>query len=88
MAEKKPGVHLFEGTPDGRQSDDVAMPTSRFRERFRALLDSEKSQHDGLKAKAREMEALIDALKPGRYRSLAITALEECVMWAVKGLTE
>ena len=80
-------THVYNGTPDARQSDDVAMPTSRFRPRYRALTDDEKALHDAIKTKAAELEALFETVKPGRYRSLGITALEEAVMWAVKELT-
>ena len=77
----------FEGAPDGRQTPDVNMPVSRFRPRYRALTDPEKALHDQLKYKAEELATLIETIKPGRYRSLALTALEESIMWAVKELT-
>lgn len=80
-------AHVYEGAPDARQSADTAEPVSRFRPRYRALTDDEKSLHDQIKAKASELEALIEQVKPGRYRSFGITALEEAVMWTVKGLT-
>ena len=80
-------ANVYEGAPDGRQSDKVDEPVSRFRPRYRALSDDEKSLHDALKSKASELEALFEQVKPGRYRSLAITALEESVMWVVKELT-
>jgi hypothetical protein len=51
-------ANTFEGTPDARQSEQTAMPTSRFRPRYRALTDDEKALHDDLKAKAVELEAL------------------------------
>jgi hypothetical protein len=79
--------NVFESEPDGRQSADVALPVSRFRPRYRALSDAEKAHHDAIKEKAAELETLFEAIKPGRYRSLAFTALEEAVMWAVKELT-
>ena len=79
--------HVFNGTPDGRQSADVAEAVSRFRPRYRALTDDEKALHDAIKGKAAELEALIECVKPGRYRSLGLTALEEAVMWTVKELT-
>ena len=78
---------IFEGKPDARQSGDVNMPTSRFRPRYRALTDDEKVLHDALKDKATELEALYAKVKPGRYNALAITALEQSVMWIVKELT-
>jgi len=86
--------HVFAGAPDARQSADVAHKVSRFRPTYRALTDDEKALHDNIKAKAMELEALIDTLNERkgaperwRYRALAMTALEEAVMWAVKGLT-
>lgn len=80
-------TNVYEGPIDGRQSDDVAHMVSRFRPTYRALTEDEKALHDSLKAKAVELETLIETIKPGRYRSLAITALEESIMWAVKELT-
>jgi hypothetical protein len=40
-----------------RQSDDVAMPVSRFRPKYRALNDEEKALHNEIKAKAAELES-------------------------------
>ena len=80
-------THVFEGAPDGRQSGEVTEPVSRFRPRYRALTDDEKALHDAIKAKAAELEALFERVKPGRYRSLGMTALEESVMWTVKEMT-
>lgn len=79
-------ANVFEGPTDGRQAD-TAIPVSRFRPRYRALTDTEKALHDDLKTKAAEMEALYEKVKPGRYHLLAITSLEESVMWIVKELT-
>ena len=79
--------HVYEGAPDARQSDRVDEPVSRFRPRYRALTDDEKALHDAIKAKAAELESLFERVKPGRYRSLGFTALEEAVMWTVKELT-
>lgn len=78
--------NVFEGKPDGRQAD-TAIAVSRFRPRYRALSDEEKALHDELKNKAAELEELFNKVKPGRYNSLAITALEQSVMWIVKELT-
>lgn len=80
-------ANVFDGEPDARQSDDVNEVVSRFRPKYRALTDQEKDLHDRLKAKAVELEALFEEVKPGRYRSLGFTALEESIMWAVKELT-
>jgi hypothetical protein len=80
-------AHTFEGTPDARQSADTTLKVSRFRPTYRALTDDEKALHDALKDKAAELEALFAQVKPGRYNALAITALEQSVMWIVKELT-
>lgn len=79
-------AHVYEGTPDGRQAD-TAIAVTRFRPKYRALTDEEKALHDEIKSKASELEALFERVKPGRYRSLGFTALEESVMWTVKELT-
>jgi hypothetical protein len=78
-------AHLFEGEPDARQSAD--RNTSRFRRRYRALSEAEQTQHDAIKGAATILEGFYDRVPPGRYQSLAMTALEESVMWAVKALT-
>ena len=77
---------VFEGAPDARQSSE-RIAVSRFRPRYRALSDEEKALHDEIKAKAEELETLFSRVKPGRYSALAITALEESIMWVIKGLT-
>ena len=79
--------NVYERKPDDRQSASVDEVVSRFRPKYRALTDDEKALHDALKAKAVELEALFDQVKPGRYRSLGFTALEESIMWTVKELT-
>jgi hypothetical protein len=78
--------HLYEGAPDARQSDEV-IPVTRFRPKYRALTIEEVALHNAIKEKASELEALFEQVKPGRYRSLGMTALEESVMWTVKELT-
>lgn len=79
-------ANVYEGKTDGRQSDEN-IAVSRFRPRYRALTDDEKALHDAIKDKAAELEALFGKVKPGRYNSLAITSLEQSVMWVVKELT-
>jgi hypothetical protein len=78
---------VFEGQPDARQSGDLAHKVSRFRPTYRALTDDEKALHDQIKEKAAQLEALYAQVKPGRYNALAITSLEQSVMWVVKELT-
>lgn len=79
-------AHVYEGQPDGRQAD-TAIAVSRFRPKYRALTDDEKALHDALKNKAAELEELFAKVKPGRYNALAVTSLEQSVMWIVKELT-
>lgn len=67
--------------------EDSGERLTRFRYRYRALTDEEKHLHDAIKGAAMSLEDWICATPDGRYRSLALTALEEAVMWAVKGLT-
>ncbi len=80
-------ANVFDGQADERQSEDVQEPLSRFRPRYRALTEEEKKLHDDIKDSYLAVEQFIERLKPGRYRALAITALEESCMWAVKELT-
>jgi len=87
VSEKEQNV--FEGPTDGRQGDASVKP-SRFRPRYRALSEEEKAVHDEIKSTAEELLAAFDkAHKPTNswYYTLAVTALEEAVMWMVKGLT-
>jgi hypothetical protein len=61
---------------------------SRFRPIYRELTVAENDLITKIKNKAEELEGLFHEIKPGRYPALATTALEEAVMWAVKGATE
>lgn len=79
-------TNLYGGEHDGRQAA-TQIPVTRFRPRYRALTEDEKALHDAIKAKAEELEALYGKVKQGRYSALAITALEQSVMWVVKELT-
>ena len=45
---------------------------------------SKNEDVDAIKAKANELAALVEALPPGRRRSIALTQLEQASMWAVK----
>jgi hypothetical protein len=78
--------NLFEGKPDARQGG-ADQPVSLFRTRYRALSPDEIAVHDMIKLKADELHRAMLFVAPGRYRSLAVTALETAVLWVVKGLT-
>ena len=79
-------TNCYEGATDARQSDEP-LPVSRFRPRYRPLSDAEKALHDAIKDKAAELEELFGRCNTGRYNALAITSLEQSVMWIVKELT-
>lgn len=95
--------NVYEGKPDERQSHDPATVPSRFRPRYRPLSPEEKTLHDAIKAKADELDALINevgelhranpsrapaqVVATARYWSLARTSLEQAIMWAIKALT-
>jgi hypothetical protein len=69
---------VFQSAPDA---------VSRFRTTYRALSDEEKQIHDDIKTFAASLESQYARVKYGRYKALALTALEESVMWIVKELT-
>ncbi len=63
------------------------MDADPFRRTYRPLRDLEKMQIDEVKQKAEVLLAALKSHAPSRENSLAQTKLDECVMWAVKGLT-
>lgn len=65
----------------------IPAPLSRFRPRYRQLTQVELTLHDAIKAKATELETLYNQAPGGRYASLAMTHLEESVMFIIKELT-
>jgi hypothetical protein len=78
-------AHTYDGQPDARLQDKAV---SRFRPTYRQLTDEEKALHDAIKEKAAELEALFEQTRQhGRYAKLALTSLEQAVMWIVKELT-
>lgn len=58
-----------------------------FRTKWRELTEDEKLSIELIMVKATELHDFIEAIGHSRYTSLAKTALEESVMWAVKQLT-
>lgn len=59
-----------------------------FRPVYRELSGDEKKAIDDIKDTATLLQDQIERTGAGRYQSLAITSLEQAVMWAVKGVTE
>lgn len=65
------------------------MTMDRYKPEYRQLSQSEKSDVQLVKRIASDLAALLaDAMPNGREQSLALTKLDECVMWATKGITE
>lgn len=67
--------------------------SNKFRPVYRDLTGEEQQLLSDIKTKAEELDALLARVGSGsrdgaaRYEKLAMTALEECVMWSVKGVT-
>lgn len=59
-----------------------------MRHQYRVLSDAEKAQMQTLKDKGLELHALIESIGKSRELSLALTKVEEAVMWAVKHITK
>lgn len=59
-----------------------------FRVEHRPLRPGEVETIREIKAKATELAELIVDADDGRYVALALTALEQTVMWSIKGITE
>lgn len=72
-----------------KSEQPAAVPSNRFRPTYRQLDHQELHKMEQLKSKAEELAVLIEAVRPipTRYTSLALTNLEQSVMWAVKELT-
>lgn len=60
---------------------------SRFRKQYRELTPIEKAIVEDIKTQAESLEESISNVPDGREKSIALTKLEEAVMWAVKGVT-
>jgi hypothetical protein len=69
------------------ESDDRTV-NNTMRHQYRVLSEAEKETMLWIKDQGLTMMEYIDLHVPkGREASLAKTKMEECVMWAVKGLT-
>ena len=60
--------------------------TDVFRKKYVELSKEKQADLDNLKGMAQTMHELIES-RPCRESSIAKTKLEECIMWAVKGIT-
>ena len=61
--------------------------SSRFRKVYRDLSTEEMELSKNIKEAAETIEIYIEKLPAGREKVLAMTKLEESVMWAIKALT-
>jgi tetratricopeptide (TPR) repeat protein len=69
----------------GAEEDDACRTV--FRPVDRELSEREQEVREAIYKQAETLEATYRLVQPGRYRSLALTSLEESVMWIVKELT-
>jgi hypothetical protein len=92
MAAKQPETAIHESrlAPD---AETFKIPENHlFRKAYRQLSDPEKTQMDRVKDLAWQLRCAMfgttaDVPPASRYQSLALTKLEESVMWAVKHIT-
>jgi len=66
---------------DDEKKEDV------FRKNHRVLKSFELKAMNNIKTKAEELLAEINETPQSREKSLAITKLEESIMWVIKGIT-
>lgn len=60
----------------------------RYQTEYRQLTDAEKKAVGDIKNLASKLSELIEETAPGgRPSSIALTKLDECVMWATKSIT-
>lgn len=90
MSEPQTTVHESRTTPDLEAFK--AAPNLLFRKAYRQLTDAEKGQMDLIKDQAWLLRCAIlnsEAEKPpmSREQAIAMTNLEQAVMWAVKHVT-
>jgi len=64
------------------------MTSNTMRHTYRVLSDDEQAQMQAIKDKGLELHALIESIGRSRELSIALTKVEEAVMWAVKGITK
>ncbi len=72
---------MVDSAGDGRVVNNV------MRHEYRVLTDEEKSDMKSIKDMGLTFVEFIGRLPPSRENSLAITKMEEAVMWSVKSLT-
>jgi len=68
-------------------ASDDRTANNAVRHTYRVLSDAEKQQMTDLKDKGAEFITLCQSVGQSRELSLAITKIEEAVMWSVKHVT-
>ena len=60
---------------------------SRFRKEYRDLTPAEEELIKMIKSRAEDLEEFIEQMPAGREKALALTNLEQSIMWATQGIT-
>ncbi|MEO0449082.1 MAG: hypothetical protein AAFZ74_02045 [Pseudomonadota bacterium] len=63
------------------------MAMGRFRKQHRQLTDDEKALIEEIKDGAQALEASLEKMENSREKSLALTNLEQAIMWSTQGIT-
>lgn len=68
-------------------TSDARTVNNTMRHQYRVLNDADKANMTAIKDKGLEFHDLVTGLGKSRELSLALTKIEEAVMWAVKHIT-
>ena len=71
-----------------KSTDDARIDNNVMRHEYRVLTDGEKASMAQIKDMGREFYNYCEFMGPSREMSLAMTKIEEAVMWAVKHITK
>lgn len=58
-----------------------------FREQYRNLTPTQSNAIEEIKGLSSSLHVRLESVSDPRMKAIAKTKLEECVMWAVKGIT-
>ncbi len=73
---------------DVKSTSDERVVNNTMRHQYRVLTDEEKAAMQKIKDMGLDFHTYIESLGKSRELSLALTKIEETVMWAVKHLTK
>ena len=68
-------------------ASDARTVNNTMRHQYRILTDAEKANMQAIKDKGLEFHELLSGMGKSREISLALTKVEEAVMWGVKHIT-